>query len=352
LILNSENKRQLFIKTLCICFLGFGIASPFWLPAVLELKYVTGLGIFDPTQYFPPQVFKLIYSSWGYGFAGPNIPDQMSTQIGIADIFAIFESVCILLILKSLGDKTIKQGRRIIIFMIAVFTATVFLITPYSTFLWKAIPASSFIQFPWRLLSVVILCASFLAGSLCWDVLYKKHLRSQFLIALSLILISIGFSWNYIKAPFYHQRSDSHYLTRANFTDGTNSPGNLFNTKWLFEVPPKRKNRINVLDGKAQLKNVELKSTRYSFDVDAAEPAEIVIHTAYFPGWKATVNGKDSEIKNIEGRMVIKVNRGSNVVKVWLGNTLIQNISNVYFVGSIIGLILFVKMSPRKNRKG
>ncbi len=350
LIHDSSNKKSLILKTFIICILGFGLAAPFWLPAILELKFVTGLGIFDPTQYFP-QVFKLIYSSWGYGFAGPKIPDQMSTQIGFADLFAIFESVCILLILKNLGDKTIKQGRRIIIFMVTVFLTTVFLITPFSAFLWSAIRASSFIQFPWRLLSVVILCASFLAGSLCWDILYKKHQRAQYLIALSLILISIGFSWNYMKAPFYHKRSDSHYLSRSNFTDGTNSPGNLFNTKWLSQVPPKRKDKINVLDGKAVIKNIELKSTAYYFDVDAKEPSEVVIHTAYFPGWMAKVNEKNVELKNVEGRMILRVNKGSSKVRVWLGNTMVQNISYLYFAISIISLILLMKMSPRKNRR-
>lgn len=342
LILNSENKSKFIIQTILICFLGLGLSAPFWLPAIVESRYVAGLGIFDPTQYFP-QVVKLIYSSWGYGFAGPNIPDQMSTQIGIANLFAIFESVCILLILRKTSEHHVEQGIKMIIFFLAVLAFTIFLITPYSAYLWKTIPFTSFIQFPWRLLSVVILCTSFLAGSLAWDILYKKHQRVQYFAVFMLILFSVGFSIGYIKAPFYHKRSDSHYLTRANFTYGTNSPGNLFNTKWLSDVPPKRQTRIGVLDGEARLKLNKMSSTSYSFDVSAETPSEIVIHTAYFPGWQAKVNEKDVEIKNVEGRMVIKMDKGSNEVKVWLGNTPIQNISCLYFIVSIILLIVLSK---------
>lgn len=344
LILHSKNIKVNLVCLLLIVLTGLGLAAPFWLPAILETKYVVGLGIFDPTQYFPA-VYKLIYSSWGYGFAGPNIPDQMSTQIGFADIFVVFESICILYILKKSNEQEIVKGKKIIKFMVILFLAYAFLITPFSAIFWKVVPFASYVQFPWRLLSVVILSASFLAGSLCWDQLYKKKQRAKYLIASLLIVISIGFSWNYMKAPFYHKRSDSHYLTRSNFTDGTNSPGNLFNTVWLKSIPPKRKEKIDVLDGNAEISNINLRSTKYTFDVKAGEPSEIVIHTAYFPGWTARVNNKETAIKNVEGSMVVRVPKGSNSIVVWLGNTQIQNISYVYFLFSIL-LIVFLRLRP------
>ena len=50
-----------------------------------------------------------------------------------------------------------------------------------------------------------------------------------FIFILSPILLGLG----YAKAPFYHKRVDTYYLTRSNFIDGTNSPEILFNTKMV-----------------------------------------------------------------------------------------------------------------------
>ena len=51
--------------------------------------------------------------------------------------------------------------------------------------------------------------------------------------AVALVALSIGFSYNYAKPAYYHQRNDNYYITRGNFIDGTNSPGNSFNTIWF-----------------------------------------------------------------------------------------------------------------------
>src|SRR3972149_86558 len=43
LILNTKKKKILILNTLLIFFSGLGLSSPFWLPALLETKYVVGL---------------------------------------------------------------------------------------------------------------------------------------------------------------------------------------------------------------------------------------------------------------------------------------------------------------------
>lgn len=330
-IINSKKKKALILNTFLICLSGLGLSSPFWLPALLEAQYVVGLQVFDPTRHFPV-LYKLIYSSWGYGFSGSNEPNQMSFQIGIANLIAVSGSVIVLFLSKS---------KRILIFFIALFLLTVFLITPFSIFIWKSIPALGYIQFPWRLLSLVILLASFIAGSLVWDSLFKKRNRMQITLAILLVLISVGFSIRYAKAPFYHKRVDQHYLSRSNFTDGTNSPGNAFNTKWLSGIPEKKKNRIEVLSGSPEIKLIELKSTNYSFIVNSKSNSKILINTAYFPGWTAEVNSKLVPVENNNGRMLLKIPSGANNVQLLLDNTPTQKISYVYFVISVLLLSLF-----------
>jgi len=201
----------------------------------------------------------------------------------------------------------------------------------------------AYIQFPWRFLSLAILVASFLAGSLVQEPLFKKNKRLRIIIAFFLILLSIGFSIGYAKAPFYHRRADQHYLTRSNFTDGTNSPGNAFNTKWLTGIPEKRKDKIEFIEGLGTVKINEFKSTSYFFTVDSKENSKILINTAYFPGWVAIVNGKNVQIENYNGRMLLDIREGTNNVRAYLDNTPVQKISYVYFLLAVLGLTLYKK---------
>ena len=337
LILNTKEKKALITDTLLIGISGLGLSSPFWLPAILETKFVVGLQVFDPTQHFPI-LYKLIYSSWGYGFSGANTSDQMSFQIGIANLIAVASSVLAFFFLKN---------KKTLVFFIGLFVLTVFFITPFSVILWEIIPFMAYIQFPWRLLSLVILVASFLAGSIVQDSLFKKKGKIQTVVALFLILLSIGLSIRYAKAPFYHKRGDQHYLTRSNFTDGTNSPGNAFNTKWLSGIPEKRKNKIKVVSGLAEIKIDKIKSTTYSFMVNSKGDSKILINTAYFPGWTAEVNNKKINIENFNGRMLLKISAGVNNVRVFLDYTPIQKLSYVYFLASVLVLAIYKKEKVR-----
>ena len=322
----TKEKKALILNTFLICFCGLGLSSPFWLSALLETKYVIGLQVFDPTQHFPV-LYKLIYSSWGYGFSGTNEPDQMSFQIGIANLIAVLGSVVVLFLSKNI---------RTLVFFLSLFLITVFLITPFSIFIWKNIPIMAYIQFPWRFLSLVILLAAFLAGSMVQESIFRKKVKTRIVVTIFLIFMSIGFSIGYAKAPFYHRRADQHYLTRSNFTDGTNSPGNAFNTKWLTGIPEKRKDKIEIIEGSGDIKISELKSTSYSFTVDSKVDSKILINTAYFPGWTAEINERRTNLSENEGKMVLNLLSGTNNVRVFLDNTLIQKLSYIYFLVSIL----------------
>lgn len=324
LFLIRINLRDLVI----IVVSGLGLAAPFWLPALLETKYVVGLQVFDPTRNFPV-LYKLIYSSWGYGFSGDNSPDQMSFQIGIANLIAVVGSI--FFALKA------KKNKQLLFFFIGLFLITVFFITSFSAFLWKSLPFVSFVQFPWRLLSLVILIVSFLTGSL---------VGKRKIVAILLIILSIGFSIRYAKAPFYHKRADMHYLTRSNFTDGTNSPGDLFNTKWLAGVPKKENNKIKAIDGSVEIKVGEFKSESYQFETIATKSSKIIINTAYFPGWTAKINGKKVRLENYNGRMLLYVPNGVNGIRIFLDSTGVQKFSYVYFLVSVLVLVLFSIRSP------
>ncbi len=330
IILQRGNFKHLFIITIS----GLGLSSPFWLPAILETQYVVGLQVFDPTRHFPI-FYKLIYSSWGYGFSGGNAPDQMSFQIGIANT--------IVLGLAFFLSFRIKQKANMF-FCFAVIAFILFLLTPLSLFVWKWVTPMSYIQFPWRLLSILILIISFLAGFVVSREVIKNKQISVF-IALVLIILSIGFGIRYAKAPFYHKRFDQHYLSRANFTDGTNSPGNAFNTKWLLNIPNKEKNKI-ISDSPIDIKINSIKSQEYKFSVISTQKTRIFINTSYFPGWTAIVNNKQTRMEEYEGRLSLEIKPGVSNIRVYLDSTPTQKFSYMVFLVSILALVVFRKKTP------
>ena len=175
------------------------------------------------------------------------------------------------------------------------------------------------------------------------SVFSKGWMRNLF--ALLFIIVSILLSLEYAKAPYYHKRTDSHYLMRSNFTDGTNSPGNSFNTEWLDAIPSKRKDKFEFIKGSGSIKIGSIKPQFYKLMINAKEDSQVIVNTAYFPGWVSLVDGKKKEVDNYNGRMLIKIPSGRHKVELIFSDTPIRTISYVYFFISLLLLAFLGRKS-------
>ena len=77
LLYQKKNIKKLLIYVLVTFFWGVGLSAIFWLPALLEKQYVTGLQIFTIADNFP-EIYQLLLPSWGSGFSNGSIQNQMS----------------------------------------------------------------------------------------------------------------------------------------------------------------------------------------------------------------------------------------------------------------------------------
>ncbi|PIU02404.1 hypothetical protein COT66_00390 [Candidatus Shapirobacteria bacterium CG09_land_8_20_14_0_10_49_15] len=193
-------------------FFGLGLSAIFWLPALAEAKYVTGLQMINFADHFPT-LWQLILPSWGTGFSVPGIGDQMSFQIGLPHLLAV--ALGILLIKK----KVIRYK-----FFLGWFLGLVCLLLPVSLPVWKIIKPLVFLQYPWRLLSLVVLVTSFLAACL----VSRKGSRW----AVGLLLVAFIFYGGYSRPIVYPPRADNFYLDNPDWTQGTATLGNSFQTLW------------------------------------------------------------------------------------------------------------------------
>lgn len=325
-IYKSKKKKATAFSLFGSLIIGFLVSSVFIVPALFEQKYVVGLKVFDPTQNFA-ELYQLLIPSWGSGFSGGGGSGEMSFQIGIAN------TVVLLLIILSFILKKIKKDRLYVAFVTVWFFVLCFLVTSFSSFLWKTLPIMDNFQFPWRFLSLLILCTAILAGSLTR--IYKSRILYVFLI-----IICVLSTYSYAHAPYFYNRGDTYYTTRENFIYGTNSIGNVFQTKWLPQQEKLPRGQIAIESGNViQTLN---SPTSKVFDVSVSDATSIILNTAYFPGWTAEVDGITREIKNNHGKIEVGIPKGAHHVQISFQDTTVRLLAKLITIVSLMIIIILL----------
>lgn len=336
LLKKSKLDKKFFLSVASVVLLGITLSAIFWMPAIFEKNYAVGLQINDYSPNFP-QLYQLIFPSWESGFSGGPLASQLSYQIGVANLLAVF--LASLVILRKID----KEKKRIIVFSLVWFVVFFFLMLEVSNPVWKVIPFMDYFQFPWRFLSLEILLASFLAGSIVC--LGKPKVVATLAITLTIIL-GIG----YTKPAYYHQRLDNYYISRSNFIDGTNSIGNAFNTVWAKGIN-KRESKLALAQGKGKIEIKSIKSTEYKFETNLYEEDKIVVNTAYFPGWNAYMDGKKIALDLLEnGSFSIDAPKGQHEFIIKFEDTPIRKFASIISASSILLILLYMLRFVRIKR--
>ena len=340
LILYSKNKKQSIIYLLSLIILGLGLSSIFWLPALLETKYTVGLQIYDYKSNFP-DFYQLLFPSWGSGFFGGTMENQMSVQIGVANLLAVLISIIAFIKLQRKKDY---RARLLGFFLISFFIIT-FLMLRFSLPLWERVPLMNYFQFPWRFLGLIILICSFLAAGIV-----SVFKQKVFLIAM--LFLPIAFAFNYAHPAYFMDRTDNYYATKPNFIDGTNSIGNSFNTLWFNAKPVRVTSKIWTNKDIVVVKE-NINPSSYKFNITALKQSVLTLNTAYFPGWEVKIDSKTTQIqKNNEGLITFPISEGKHSLEVNFDDTFIRKTSSLVFALSFILVVtLFFKTWYSRERK-
>jgi uncharacterized membrane protein len=320
LVMLSNNKRQIGLQVLFLLWLSIGLSAVFWLPAIFETKYVVGLQVFDLKSNFP-DLYQLLVPSWGSGFFGGTMENQMSVQIGLTNVLIILLSLCMLpfLIIKK------RKNVSLVIFSLVWLFVLFFLMLKVSLPIWEKVPLLYYFQFPWRLLSLVILLVSLLAGALIY------YSRFKLFLVMLLIVLAIGTTWQYAKSPYYFNRDDNHYISRSNFIDSTNSPGNSFNTLWIA-------GKINHRSGFSEGLKIQKKQPQYYlFNSNNNKDINVILPLAYFPGWELRIDKNSKKIINTDGEIGFVLPKGKHTIELTFSDTPIRTIALLI---SLISLLL------------
>lgn len=303
-IYTSKQRKQLTYKNLSILGFGFGISAFFWIPAIFDLQYT----VFSQTKI----------SDFNSYFANLNL-------IGFISILVIILTAVFML----LGKIKIKQ-HRLTMLMLILAVVSIFFATSFSANVWQILPVS-FIQFPFRFLSVVLICVSFLVVSIL-SILDKKY---KVIASIIILIITYFFSLPYLKVDQYQNYPDTFYSTNQD----TTTVRNEYMSKWVKVIPSKMyKSKVEILNGKETPEIVIQNSNKILFNIVLKESRIVQVNTIYFPGWVVLVNGvkKDIIYDNPNGLIRLNLDKGKNNVEVTFRET------NVRILSDIISLLSFV----------
>jgi len=315
---------------------AFGLAAFFTLPAVFENKYThiesaVG-GYYDYSAHYA-SIKQLLFSRfWGYG---PSVwleaDDGMSFQIGhvhwigsmVVGLYVVYR-----FIRRRKIDRLIILGG--LFFVSGWFSA--FLVHSRSVFIWKAIYPLEFLQFPWRMLALVILSFSVLIGTLVY--VFPRGFKR--LGALVLIVFLVAWNWNYFRpnngklGPLTDEEKFSGEAWKIQQTAG------------IYDYLPKAADvaptggyygLAEFMEGEGVIGGEEKGTDWFEFDVDVeSELAVVRINNFDFPGWTVRADGEVTEHyvaeEEVWGRMWIELPAGEHKVTGKFEDTPVRSIGN------------------------
>ncbi len=304
-VLRLSSFIRLGLPSLAALLLGLGIVAIFFIPAVLEYRYVRTdqwLGnYYDYTHHFV-YLFQLFSPTWGFGISNPGPRDDMSFQFGsVPTLLAIFSLLAI--------TKNPNGTRRFWLFFLAMTAIVAVLMLGGSLPIWQVLPIVTFAQFPWRLLVLTTVSLAVLASAIIVTQIHAETRNHTFPTILLGILIVLG-SFPYLQAQMILEPKEGPVSILGLFRFQQSAGEMTGSTAWVKEIPTwspmadvyfagkKLKSRIeygNLTDLIEQdklwigvLPNFAgLKANSERIVYHAEQATTLLFNIFYYPGWQA-----------------------------------------------------------------
>lgn len=329
--INARNRQEFFTSS-GIFVIGITLSSFFWIPAMLEAKYVFSKlfieGLYK--ENFIP-FWNLFYSPWGFG-PDVNVVGGQSPQIGI--LYATVPFIALFLLKKMKKPIRQAQGKKEIFFWLFVFFFSMFMTTGQSAFIWEKAPVIKLLGYPWRFSAL----SGFASCMIIFYILQLFKTKIFLYLILALLLVS---SLPFVKVNKYIDKNDEFYYSYEGTTDYHRRTSPIWTETDFWK---KAKNQFEIISGDGTLENIKRESITHTVTVQAKNKVAIVDNTVYFPGWRVKVNGEKVPIEfqdqNYRGLITFNVPKGMNQVEVAFGESPIRLLSDIISLVAATGLVL------------
>ncbi len=293
--------------------LGLLISAHFWLPAIVEKKFIalSATPLADKLSNFV--LFQeLFLSPWQFSTRPPLLLGFILTILGIVGG----------IILVRQREQKFNRIRWI---LVGITLFSFLMLFSISHLLWQ-LPLLGEIDFPWRMLSVVSFLLALLSGAMALKIKSK-------LLLIFLILVAVGLNLQYIQTQPMFQKSDEYYATN----DATTTSADELMPVWVRKKPANRPEKTFIGFTNSQV--TVNKDTAVTKDLTITTRGEsLVFNQVYFPGWTAFVDDQVVELNKMEhtGLMSIQVPSGAHTVRFNFTRTPTRIIADIL---SILGLL-------------
>lgn len=330
LILSHNTLALLFIPIILVYIslkslkfissLIFGICCTafFIIPAVLELK-LTNFSvskISDPLSYF----------------ADPNL-------VGFISDFTFITAMIIFIFSKN---KTYKFKKILVMFLI-ISLICLFLSTSSSTIIWKVIP-SAWIQFPFRILSILVISIPFLSAF----IINELNRSKKIIMYLSVIILTFINALPFISPKGYFDKGDAYYFTNQ----ATTTVHDEYMPVWVKQKPTKMPDKkVEIINGDGNISNIFYNNKKITFTADLKKDTLIQINTIFWPGWEIEANNRRIKINfnNPKGVMQFNLPKGNFHIEARFDETPLRLLSDFISILSFLILLILCRTKKLKN---
>ena len=345
-----KTKNYLSIKHLLLSgILGVGLSAFFFIPVVLEQKFVhvdsMMSGYFNYMAHYADINQMFLSRFWGYGGSTWGPEDNMSFSIGQ------FQWV-VALIASAIALFQIRKQRVLslmILMMVAFGFVYAFLAHGRSITIWNNLPLLQYAQFPWRLVALIVFYFSFVAGYLT-TVKLSPLLKKILFVAITLGLINWNIYFFQIERP-------------VRVTIGEKMAGRQWElqvTGGIFDYLPRTAEfppgapafTIPVYsEGLGGIQYFTSGTNWMKFNAIVSTPqAKVTLPLLTFEGLTTKVDGKKVTTTHDElGRVIVDLTEGNHTVFAKIGYTPIRLLSDLTTLASILILIKLAQYARRRT---
>lgn len=331
---------------------SLGISAFYIVPALLEKNFTqiesTILsGYFDFSLHFL-YIRQFFSSTWGYGGSEWGPFDPISFYLGFGQLVALVISIwCVCRVVwQSLKNK---QGRRIVSDRRILITVLVLVITlgalwmslQRSISVWRAIELLTYIQFPWRYISVASLGLALLTGV---PLLFIRNRPARFYLVTMYLVLQTSTVLYFQPEEFYQDASSLYYddpdLVASHMSEIL--PDYIPLGSNLEEIqPPEFK--VRCLDVDCTLAPLVERGHERLYFFEPVPDASVTVEFAIadFPGWTVYADTQVISHEQTErGTIQAQVPAETQTVGVQLRGTVVRNTSDIISLVSLLCIAL------------